>query len=446
MTRNTRFSVLRHPARLLALSGLLWILWWTAGWVAYPQEDTLEFIISETGATQIPLALPDFRHAPRGSPAALRAAQTIHEVLRNDLDFSGYFLIVDPDYYRLVNTFNEQDPRFRDWVEIGADSLILGNVEERSQNLVVEGRLYEVQEELLRLGKRYRGRLEDIRGIAHRFADEVVRQFTGEKGVAATRLTFVSQVGSAKEISIMDYDGEHRMQLTRDRTLNLSPAWSPDGLRIAFVSYRKNDPEVVILSQDGSLERAFPQAGELNSAPDWSPDGKQLAFTSSRDGNAEIYKVEGRTGRLRRLTNHPSIDTSPAWSPTGREILFTSDRSGSPQLYMMDAEGGNIRRLTFEGQYNDLGAWSPRGDRFAFSSRIKGRFEVLVHHIRDQKTQRLTHGEGSNESPTWAPDGRHLAFSSNRTGRYEIYTMDLQGKRVRRITHNGGNTAPDWSR
>ena len=69
------------------------------GW---SQEPDLITGISETGATRIHLALPDFLAVPRGSLLALQAARTIHQVLRSDLHFSGYFDIVNPDYYELV--------------------------------------------------------------------------------------------------------------------------------------------------------------------------------------------------------------------------------------------------------------------------------------------------------------------------------------------------------
>jgi TolB protein len=410
------------------------------------QDEEWRDIISETGATRVNLALPEFRSMPRGSVLAHRAAQTIQEVLHEDLLFSGFFEIVNPDYYRLVNSFSEADPKYREWTMIGADSLILGHAEENGEKIVVEGRLYEVPGEMLMLGKRYRGGVGSLRSIAHRFADEVVLQYTGERGVASSRIAFVHQKGDQKEIFFMDYDGEHRSQLTRDGSLNLTPSWSSDGSRIAFVSYRRDYPELVLLSQDGTRVRAFPQSGELNSAPDWSPDGERLAFNSSRDGNAEIYILRVRDGRLTRLTNNAAIDSAPAWAPNGRELLFTSDRSGTPQIYVMDADGTNVRRLTFKGNYNDQGAWSPVGDRIAFTSRLEGRFEIFRYDLNEQRAVRLTSGRGNKESPSWSPDGRHLAFSSNNTGRYEIYTMDATGGAVRRITREGGNTSPDWSR
>jgi len=437
MNRSTRLSV---SLLLFALAGFSPERGWS-------QEEDLIAGISETGATRIHLALPDFQASPRGSLLSLQAARTIHQILRSDLDYSGYFDFVNPDYYELVSGYNERDPKFQDWTAIGANSLILGKTEEFAKKLLFEGRLYDIPSKLAMMGKRYRGGVGSLRSIAHKFADEVVLQYTGERGVATSRIAYVHQQGPNKNIFIMDYDGEHQMQLTRDQTLNLTPAWSPDGSRIAFLSYRRGFPELVILSQDGPRVRAFPQSGELNASPDWSQDGKFLLFTSSRDGNAEIYSLRIEDGRISRLTHHSGIDTSPAWSPNSRQILFTSDRSGSPQIYIMDAEGTHPRRLTFQGSYNDQGSWAPSlGGSILYTSRVEGRFQIFRIDLKDRNPVPLTSGRGNKESPSWSPDGRHIAFCSNITGRYEIYTMNSEGERLNRLTRGGGNTHPAWSR
>jgi TolB protein len=411
---------------------------------ASSQKNEVTLGISESGARKISLAIPPFR--AEGSPDPDASARTLTQTLQDDLEFSGFFNLVNPKYYTYVTGYSEQHVQHKDWLGIGAESLVLGKVGSEGGKLVVDGRLYDNRQEQLVMGRRFRGDADMVRSIAHRLGDEIVHQFTGQPGIFHSRITFVSQVGKGKEIFVMDYDGDRIKKLTGNGSLNLNPAWSPDGTEIAFLSYRSGRPELVILSSKGELRKAFPQHGELNLAPDWSPDGGKIAFTGSRDGNSEIFLLTVASGSLTRLTNNPALDTSPSWSPTGREIAFVSDRSGNPQIYLMDAEGTNVRRLTYEGNWNDLPAWSPKGDKIAYVSRLEGHFDIFLRDLSSQKSTRLTTAAGNNEDPRWSPDGRHLVFASDRAGNYDIYEMDMNGENQKRITRGGNSYNPDWSK
>ncbi len=409
-------------------------------------ESIPTFHIVGAARPKIPIALPPFVATQGGDPKMLEVARTLHDVLRDDLDFSGYFQIIPESYLKLVKESDDRRVNFKEWLGIGAEALLLGKVDFEPNTVVFEGRVFDTTGQRMMLGKRYRGELDLQRVLAHKLSNEIVQQYTGQQGLALTKVAFVSQVGKAKEIYVMDYDGARAKRITGNGSINLSPAWSPDGTLIAFVSYRTGRPELMILNNSGELRQAFPQSGELNSAPAWSPDGRLLAFSSSRDGNAEIYTLRVADGKLTRLTSNDAIDTSPAWSPDGKLLAFTSDRSGAPQIFVMDADGGNARRLTFDVSYCDAASWSPLGDKIVFTGRVSGGFDLYVKDLKTEQIGRLTENSNINEWPRWSPDGRHIVFASNRTGSFDVYTMDHDGANVRRLTHGGNNSSPSWSR
>ena len=69
--------------------------------------------------------------------------------------------------------------------------------------------------------------LRDHRRLAHRISDEIIYQFTGEPGIADTKIAYVTRSGPSKEIVMIDYDGFNQTPLTDLKSISLSPVWSP---------------------------------------------------------------------------------------------------------------------------------------------------------------------------------------------------------------------------
>lgn len=402
--------------------------------------------VSKSREQLIEVAVPDFIVGDNVDAAASRA---MTQVLRDDLSFSGIFRVVE--HADLVADRHAGDMRrgsidFTDWAFLGVQALVKARYFSNKGKLVLEGKLYDVSRGAMITGKRYQSAEEASRAMVHKLADEIVYRFTGERGVARTRISFVAQTDGDKELYVVDYDGESPQRITTDRSIALSPAWSPDGRYLLYTSYKANNPDLTILDLATGKRARFSSWPGVNMAAEWSPDGKRIAVVLSKDGNPEIYTTDRRGKDLRRLTDNRDIDCSPSWSPKSREIVFTSDRSRTPQLYVMNEDGSNLRRLTHRGGFNDLGAWSPRGDRIAFVSRIAGHFQICTINPDGTDWQQLTTSAGDNESPCWSPDGRHIVFSSTRSGSSQIYTMSANGSGQRRLTFlQGGCYTPAWS-
>ncbi len=375
-------------------------------------------------------------HCESLQPAGDRHAGTLSvqadETLANDLDASAVFTVS------------------RAWAQgqqpFDVQAVVSGRWQQNGNQVRLSGEVSDFPARRPILAREYRGRLDDWRALVHRFADDVVLQFTGEAGVSNTRIAFVAQDGRNKELVTMDADGARPRSLTTDRSIALSPAWSPDGSLLLFTSYRGGTgPQVFVIPAEGSRPFLISGRPGLNTSASYSPDGREIVCTLSRDGNPEVYLLDARGGSPRRLTDHRAIDTSPCWSPTGREIAFTSDRGGTPQVYLMDREGGNVRRLTYDTNYTDSPAWSPKGDRIAFVARTGEGFDIYVCRP-DGSGTRLVVGGRSNENPRWSPDGRHLLFASNRDGAFALYVSDLDDRPPRKLD-TGGRIAmsPAWS-
>ncbi len=369
-------------------------------------------------------------------------------VLTADLRFTTIFDVMDPATLpfdpRSVQ-LDQERPLLPGLNSLKVQHLAVGYISSRGREAVVEGRLFDVTTGNMVFGKRYVGDPKFYRLIIHRFADDIVFNLTGEKGVAETRIAYVSATSrTAKEIYVMDYDGANPMAITGNQSINLSPRWSPDGRMIAYTSYRNGNPDLFVLNFDSGRRDVLSAQRGLNATPAWSPDGRWLAFAKSSAGGTNLFLMPKGGGTPKSLTDSPVISVSPSFSPNGRQIVFNSDRGGSPQIYIMDADGTNLRRVTFQGTYNASPRWSPRGDKIVFMCRFAGN-QICLINPEGSGLQQLT-SLGNNEDPAWSPDGRHIVFSSTRMGHRDIFVMHADGTEQSRLTNTGQDSyLPDWS-
>ncbi len=424
--------------------------------------------ILESGATDVFLEAtrPDFQKIPlavvgidnvggdKSPEGRVKLGARIEEVLKADVRRSLIFSLVDLQGIGIkAGTLGAKPhPAFKQAAEKGVSVIVWGKAGMKSEgkdaDVKMDGYVYDAGNDEMVGGKRYVGSQSVVRLMAHRFADELVFRYTGEPGIARTKIAYVSQQGSARELFVMDYDGYDSRQLTADGFLNLMPRWSPDRRFLVFTAYRNRNTQTIDMMELATGKRwTLVSLGGLNITPSLSFDGNSLAFASSHEGNSEIYRMDTRTKVVQRLTAHPSGDLSPSWSPSGRELAFASDRSGGPQIFLMSGDGTNVRRLTFEGDYNAAPVWSPRGNWIAYVCRTpKKEYKICLITPDGQKRVQLTAGPGVDDSPSWSPDGRHLVFSSTAKGQSHIYMINTDGKDLERITFTGRhNSAPSWS-
>jgi TolB protein len=403
-------------------------------------------LVLEGKRAPMKLAIPAFRVAGGLAGGAAATSREIEEVVRQDLQNSGYFEIQGPDALKGLTLTGDIQRDAQAYRSVGSQTVLLGDLRADGDKIVFEGRLFDVASGQAILAKRYRGAFPVGRRIAHTFSDEVIRFLTGTQGIAESSIAFTSDRSGAKEIYTMDYDGQNQKRVTGHRSTSMSPAWTPDGRGIAYTSFFNGSPGIYLADLASGRKRTLVASGSLNMTPSFAPDGERFAFSRSVNGNVEVFTADKEGGNLRRLTTSNAIDTNPAWSPKGGQIAFTSGRAGNPHIYLMDSEGANQRRLTFEGTYNDGAAWSPSGDLIAYTSRRDGRFQIVVTKADTLASRVVTSGPGENESPSFSPDGRKIVFVSARSGSKQLYVVDLDGGNLRQLTNEGNNDMPDWSR
>lgn len=416
----------RHLTRLLAALALL------AQGAAHGQ---LSIDIVGVGAQQIPVAVASFA-GPDGN------AQQVSAVIEADLARSG-----------LIKTINSNGlPRnaelaavpFAELKARGADATVIGAVQPTGNGQYsVSFRLVDVPKQTQLTGLVFVVGGSDLRATAHRIADIVYEQLTGEKGVFSTRLAYVSKSATRFQLFVADSDGANAIAVVNSTEPIISPAWSPDGGRLAYVSFEGRKPGVYVQNIANGERTLLVKAAGNQSAPAWSPDGRRIVFASSQAGGTQLFIANADGSNLRRLTNSGAIDTTPNWAPDGR-IYFMSDRGGSPQIYRMSPEGGSAERVTFEGSYNANPRVAADGRSMVFVRREGGREMLAVQDFASRQVQLLTQGP-VDESPSFAPNGKLIAYASVYNGRGVLATVSADGRVKQRLgASNADVREPAW--
>jgi len=287
---------------------------------------------------------------------------------------------------------------------------------------------------------------------------------------------------------------------TDSTSLNVSPAWLPDGT-LLFVSNRDGARDIhavqldragtprarstrlttgleaysVSVSADGktaAYERfivrrniyaiPIPRSGSVSIRGassittgnqtienlDLSADGKWLVFDSNLEGNQDIYVMPAAGGEPRQVTRDPGDDFSPDFSPDGRQIAFHSTRGPTRDIYVINADGSGEQRLTSDAEQSVHAAFSPDGLRIAYGNSSQSIY--LLQRTRPdapwQAPERLPIDTGF--APRWSPDGFRLVYDvrANPTGLAIFPLGATAGFRIISGTANLRNPRwPEWS-
>jgi len=376
--------------------------------------------ITSPSIKRLPIAIQEFDG---------RDGEKITDIIRDDLDFTGFFLCIDRAMYTEgpAQTFNPKN-----WTVIGAEAVVKGTVS-GAESLTAIVSLYDVFDGGEIFKKEYKGERVLLRQLAHAISNDIYKHITGENGIFLTKIAFVAEDEGKKGLYIMDRDGTGIKRLGIKGDFVLTPHWSKDGTKLVYSSERGRQWGIYLLDFTKMTERKLFTSNGLNMAGNFSPDGDEIMFSSSKDETYGLYSLKISESRLTRITSTRGIEVSPSISPDGKLIAFVSDRGGTPQIYLMNRNGYDVRRLTFEGSYNTSPRWSSDGKKIAFVGRYSGKHQIFTINPDGSGLTQLT-DIGNNEDPSFSPDGRFIIFSSDRNETNGIYIMRANGESQKRIT------------
>ncbi len=391
--------------------------------------------VSGVGMTQVPITVVSFK----GEDSA---PQKTSAIVLADLERSGQFRSVLMPGLAMDELSR---PEFQQFRQKSADALLTGSASRLADGRYeIRARLWDVVAGQERGDYRETVAAADLRLSAHRLADWVYEKLTGDKGVFATRIAYITKTAGKYSLWIADSDGENAQPALTSAEPIISPAWSPKGTQLAYVSFESRKPVIYVHELASGKRRVMANFRGSNSAPAWAPDGRSLLATLSRDGGSQLYQIDVASGEAKRITQSAGIDTEPTYTPDGSAIYFVSDRGGSPQIYRTPAMGGPVERVTFGGSYNISPALSPDGRWLTYISRVGGQFKVQVLNLNSGQANAITETT-ADERPSFAPNSKLIVFATVLQGREALMTTTLDGKIKSKLSGQSGDIRePAW--
>jgi dipeptidyl aminopeptidase/acylaminoacyl peptidase len=272
--------------------------------------------------------------------------------------------------------------------------------------------------------------------------------------------------------------------LTRTKTAETNPAFSPDGGKLAF----SRDGQLFVQDlHNGQLWQATEIEGEGASLGGWrwSPDGKRFVYVV-RMGAGRRLLLPNYSGRVvatssfpRTLPGDPATDVkiyvipseggapvavdpgpwgdkvnsfgTPQWSPDSRWLLRTAVHPDLKKaaILVTDAAGGKARVVAEDQDpawvESFWTAWSPDSSRILFTSERDGWSHLYTVSKDGGAAQQVTRGrwEVDNDrtfghEPQWAGDYIYFASTEAGTAERQFYRIHPDGSGKQRLSSREG--------
>ncbi|MBR0459420.1 MAG: PD40 domain-containing protein [Victivallales bacterium] len=165
------------------------------------------------------------------------------------------------------------------------------------------------------------------------------------------------------DIYVTDFRTGERTRITRDKNVESSPCWSPDGKQLVYVSDRLGVPQLYLSDAKPNAKsiRLTPGYREAVS-PEWSEVSNKLCFSMKHEGQYVIAVIDmaDASHQITVITHAAGNWETPSWAPDGRHIVCTrkSPRDGSSDLYIIDSWQSTFQPIS-KGANLTLPAWRP---------------------------------------------------------------------------------------
>jgi TolB protein len=179
--------------------------------------------------------------------------------------------------------------------------------------------------------------------------------------------------------------------------VNTGPTYSPNGAQVAMILSGTGNSELYTIGSDCKNMVRLTKNKSLESDPSWSPDGKTIVLASdnSATGKPQLYIIPAVGGTMKRLpTNISSYCAEPAWNPVEPNIIaFTIAQAGAFEVAIYNISTSESHTVSQGAGDAVEPAWTRDGRHLIYTERNPNHRRLV---LLDTKTGRKSY-LGSNE-------------------------------------------------
>ena len=175
---------------------------------------------------------------------------------------------------------------------------------------------------------------------------------------AGRRMAVILSPDKRVDLYMLDLRTRNLRRVTRNKSVEASPCWSPDGHKIAYVSDETGNPRIFVSNADGSAKMRLPSIGRDAVTPDWSGDNK-IVYASRVGGNYVLGVYDMNNQSNKQITKTGGSWESPAWAADFRHVVAKCSSGSKSGIYVVDTWTGKIRPLLSTGYPLSMPAWAP---------------------------------------------------------------------------------------
>jgi len=321
----------------------------------------------------------------------------------------------------------------------------------------IEWRLYDLSSAAMLKGKKVFQTKPHLNTFAHKIADQVWPELTGQVGIFSTVLAACKKNNITKKkyhtyvyvlhpIEYLHKLSEPKLVI-KDPTICLLPEWN---LHKPLLYYSKHtDCNVRLNSIDTNLKRSIVSNFDgLNINPAFSKSGKILVCLA-KDGKGRIcqYKYDevSKKGTFVSLTDRKIHAISPSFIDEDNFVFCAVDSYNRPKLAIFNIPKSEISYIK-NGESCEGPTYCSENNKIAYCKKVDGYLQIFTRQYLKENEKQLTFDNSDKDSLSWSVCGNFIAFSCESGSTSQIAILNLLNNQITYLTPKNEHwSCPAWS-